>query len=413
MSESLEPSTGAQPSTKSPANGSRRTLLFGGAAAGAVGVGAGWTAAVRDREVATDRVRAKASEVRLDAAAPSASCDPHGTYQAGIDRPTTPQAYLAAEIYDFTDRTSKRVLSLLASFGKYITGATTGTRLGVGGLPPGDLSITVGLGPDVMREFGPQAPGRERLPEFANERVRNLARGGDLFVQVCAGDPAVATLAAIGVREHLGDAVIPRWRQDGFRGPAELRPTRMRAARNLLGFSDGIAVPRTEEELAEHVWLGGDSPLAGGSIGVVRRIVLDLERFHRLSVTEQEQVIGRRRHSGEPLSGGGPDADPRLTVKTPDGEHLIPNGAHVRRAHALASGGATMLRRSYSMHSDAGSGLLFISFQRYLRTFSATQERLDEGDALMDYATVTASANFFMLPGFDERRSLGSQLAAL
>ena len=70
-----------------------------------------------------------------------------------------------------------------------------------------------------------------------------------------------------------------------------------------------------------------------------------------------------------------------------------------------------MLRRGYAFdNGGADSGLMFICFQRDLRTFVATQQRLDERDSLMEYATPTASASFLILPGFDESTPLGASI---
>jgi dye decolorizing peroxidase len=68
-----------------------------------------------------------------------------------------------------------------------------------------------------------------------------------------------------------------------------------------------------------------------------------------------------------------------------------------------------MLRRSYSTDEPA-PGLLFISFQNDLRTFTATLTHMDAADALLELTTTTASATFLILPGFDRQRPLGSQL---
>ena len=70
-----------------------------------------------------------------------------------------------------------------------------------------------------------------------------------------------------------------------------------------------------------------------------------------------------------------------------------------------------MLRRSYGYeNSTADQGLLFVCFQRDLATFVRTQQRLDEVDELMRFATTTASGSFLVLPGFDHRRPLGATL---
>jgi dye decolorizing peroxidase len=68
-----------------------------------------------------------------------------------------------------------------------------------------------------------------------------------------------------------------------------------------------------------------------------------------------------------------------------------------------------MLRRSYSIDEPA-PGLLFISFQNDLRTFTATLTHMEASDALLRFTTTTASATFLVLPGFDGRHPLGSRL---
>ena len=68
-----------------------------------------------------------------------------------------------------------------------------------------------------------------------------------------------------------------------------------------------------------------------------------------------------------------------------------------------------MLRRGYSYeNSSTDRGLVFVCFQRDLATFTRTQQRLDEVDDLMRFATTTASGSFLVLPGFDGRHPLGA-----
>ncbi len=167
--------------------------------------------------------------------------------------------------------------------------------------------------------------------------------------------------------------------------------------------------PRTTAEQERDLWLAGPPAVAGGTLAVLRPMELDLPRFAALSIAEQEAVFGRRRASGVPLSGGTAASGPELGAKTPDGRYLVPADAHVRRAHATAVGVGLMLRRSYSTDQPA-PGLLFISFQNDLRTFTATLTHMDASDALLPFTTTTASATFLILPGFDRRHPLGSRL---
>ncbi len=297
---------------------------------------------------------------------------------------------------------------LLADLGKAVRTLTAGSGAGLLGLPAGDLTVTVGVGPRLVRTAGPALPGAADLPRFSRERITPRARGGDLLLQICADDALLVPLAAAALLDRLGDRVRERWRQSGRRGTEVPVAQGLTAPRNLLGFVDGIVGPHTAAEQERDLWLAGPPAVAGGTLAVLRRMELDLPRFAALSVAEQEAVFGRRRASGVPLSGGTAASGPRLGAKTPDGRYLIPVDAHVRRANPTTVGVGHMLRRSYSM--DEPPGLLFISFQNDLRTFTATLSRMDASDALLPFTTTTASASFLILPGFDRRRPLGSHL---
>lgn len=321
--------------------------------------------------------------------APAATSDRvpcHGDTQAGIAHPA--QAHCDLSVWDAE-------APVLARLSDRIDALTRGS--GLAGLSPAGLTITVGIGPRLV---DPGLPGAEDLPVFPGDQTDDRHRGGDLMLQVCADNPLVVSLA---VAELAGDDLTPRWRQAGFRGP--VGPDG--AARNLLGFADGLVVPRGDTELRKEVWLHDPARVRGGTIAVVRRMRLDVRGFLALPVNEQERVLGRRRDTAAPLSGGGRDADIDLGAKAEDGQYLVPADAHVRRAHPLTSGSGLMLRRGYTYDNGPDDrGLLFISFQKELRTFVATQHRLTEGDALMRYATTTASATFLVLPGFTRDRPL-------
>lgn len=307
------------------------------------------------------------------AAAPAASTavDPYGVHQAGVVTPA--QRHCAVSVWDVPDLD-------LAALGKEIASLRANPALA--GLPVDDLTVTVGLGPRLAREVG-------ELPEFPGDQVPASSRGGDLLVQVCGDDPLSVSLAS-----GLLGRGTPRWQQNAFRGPS----TSAGPARNMLGFVDGIVGPT---EPAREVWLDG-----GGTIAVVRRMRLHVADFLRQPVAEQERVFGRRKGDGLPLSGG---EEVDLSAKSPDGQYLIPADAHVRWAHPMAAGVPTMLRRSYNYDNGGDDrGLLFISFQRELRTFVNTAYRMSDGDALLRFATTTASAAFYVLPGFTSERPLGA-----
>lgn len=330
-----------------------------------------------------------------------------GRYQAGVTLPQPAQRNVLVLVADLA--ASVAVGPLLAELGRTVQALTAGTDTRLLGLPPGDLTVTIGVGPRLVRMAGAALPGAADLPRFSREHIAPQSRGGDLLIQVCAGDALVPPVAATALLDQAGDRLRERWRQSGHRGPDVPVGTSLSAPRNLLGFVDGIVGPHTAAAQERHLWLGGPAPVAGGTIAVLRRMELDLARFAALPVAQQEAVFGRRRGTGSPLSGGAITSDPDLGAKTPAGRYLIPADAHVRRANANAVGAGLMLRRSYSIDQPA-PGLLFISFQNDIRTFTHTLTRMDDSDALLHFTTTTASAAFLILPGFDRRRPLGATL---
>ena len=330
----------------------------------------------------------------------------HGASQAGIERPAVPQGHLEFGVFDLDDGVAPG--AALARLGEAVVEAVSGRSARLAGIAPGDVTVTIGIGPRLVAGVDPALPGAAALPVFAREEIAASDRGGDVMVQVCGSDPLVATLASSAMADAVRAAGgVARWSQRGFRRCGDDG-----YALNLLGFRDGIVQP--DPATSENdVWMAGPARVAGGTIAVVRRLRIDLAGFLGMDVAAQEAAVGRRRGDGCPLSGGAVLAPLDLGAKTADGRYLIPVDAHARRAHPGATGVGVMLRRGYNYDNGVGDqGLLFVSFHRELRTFTETQYRLDEKDALMDRVTATASASFLVLPGFSERTPLGATLYA-
>ena len=324
---------------------------------------------------------------RLAAPTPVAERDPAPPHQPGVIHPPVPQPHCRVVVADFAGRAEPA--KVVAALGDHLSAVDPGT------------TVTVGLGSSFVRTLGGGLPGAEDLPRFAREEIEPAARGGDLVLQVCAPSAADVDRAAARL---LDGALTVRWEQSGFRGPSQPDGT----TRNPLGFLDGTVNPRSAAEMDRDVWIR-NGPASGGTIMVVRRIRLDVARFTGLPDDAQERVVGRSKDTGEPLSGGGPGAEVDLRAKHDDGTYRIPSDAHVRVSHSLASGVGMMLRRPYAYRNGGDDqGLLFVSFQNDLRTFVNTQHRLDEGDALMSFATTTASGAFLVLPAATGTSPLGA-----
>ncbi|MFG2292818.1 Dyp-type peroxidase [Streptomyces sp. NPDC048603] len=327
-----------------------------------------------------------------------------GGRQAGVDRPAQPQGHAVVSVYGFPPEAPFG--EVLARLGREVLELTGSSGAALDGVAAGDLTVTVGVGPRLSAGAGRGGPGDLELPAFAREERTARTWGGDLLVQTCASDPVALLLADVRLAARLtAEGASRRWSQTGFRPPGG------GPVRNLLGFPDGIEIPRSRGELEREVWLPGPGPAAGGTIAVVRRLRIDVPGFLAQPTARQEEAVGRRKTDGSPLSGGGPLDRPDLSAKSPRGRYLVPAMAHARRANPNATGSGRMLRRGYSYHNGPeDQGLLFVSFQRQLRTFTATQRRLDDGDELMGFVTATASGAFLILPGFGPELPLGAAL---
>ena len=396
------------PAPVQPGVVSRRRLLLGtGAGAVALGVGG----------YALGRADIARSGDAADIPAPSTAAEPAsgmplpavGIHQAGVIAPTVPQAHCLVAVAD-VDRSA--LSASLAALGDAVGALTDAADPVLEVTPdgPGDLTVTVGVGPDALASTGrPDLAAMATLPAFAGDAELTAdRRGGDLYLSVNASDPLILE----PVLAHLQQTVAGfrlRWSDMGYRGQVDAGVTR-----NPFGYHDGVIVPRTEAELAADVWIGS-GPLTGGTILVIRRFRLDTRAFRALPAAQQDATIGRRRVDGTPLSGGDLTDQINVNAKADNGDLLIPARAHTRAAHPSFTGSGLMLRRSYSFrNSPIDAGHMFISLQNDIATFTKTQLRLDDGDDLMQFVTPTATAAFAVLPGMQApsggRQALGAPL---
>jgi len=367
-----------------------------------------------------------------------------GEHQSGITTPVQDRLHFAS--FDVTTDSRAELVALLKAWTSAAAEMTAGTPVGDGGVtsydsPPADtgealgldaagLTLTFGFGPTLFEKddrdrFGlrsRQPKALRRLPHFPADNLDAARSDGDLCVQACAHDPQVAVHAIRNLSRIGFGTVALRWAQLGF-GRTSSTSRAQQTPRNLLGFKDGTSNVKAEDtsDLEDFVWVRPeDDPaagwLAGGSYLVARRINMHIEPWDRTSLREQENLIGRNRQEGAPLSGGTEFTEPDFEIKGTDGP-LIPLDAHVRLAHPSRNSGTRLLRRGYNFTdgSDAlgrlDAGLFFLAFVRDPdQHYIPMQLQLSERDGLMEYLQHTGSGLYAVPPGVAKGSWLGEPL---
>ena len=245
---------------------------------------------------------------------------------------------------------------------------------------PAKLAVTIGVGPALWDALSPAARPRALRPfkALAADGRRAPSTGGDVLLHVTSALRDLTFDFVLEARRRLGDAVEVA---------EDVAAFRRKDARDLTGFIDGTENPKAEDERAEWALVGDDDPaFAGGSYVFTQRYVHDLAKWERLSVAEQEDVIGRRKADSEEL---------------PD--ELKPPTSHAARSNLKVGEDEELkiVRQSLPYGNASEAGLFFIA---YCRTPDIPEQMLarmmgtsGDGvhDRLMEFSRAVSGAHFF------------------
>jgi deferrochelatase/peroxidase EfeB len=133
-----------------------------------------------------------------------------------------------------------------------------------------------------------------------------------------------------------------------------------------------------------------------------------IETWDRTSLSEQEQIFGRDKGEGAPLTGKKEFDTPDFAMRNGDGEPVIGTDAHVRLAHP-DNVGVRILRRGYNFVDGSDglgrldAGLFFMAYQRDPRKhFTPLQTALSRSDLLNEYIKHVSSGLFACPPGVQD-----------
>ena len=150
----------------------------------------------------------------------------------------------------------------------------------------------------------------------------------------------------------------------------------------MIGFEDGTANPKSDDARA-------DAALTdeGGSILLTQKWVHNLEKFEKIPVAEQEQIVGRTKYENLELQG---DA--------------MPSTSHVSRTDVDVEGVAQKVyRRSTPFGSVSEHGLYFVSFAKETQRHDIQLKRMygETEDGLSDRLTefsVAKTGSYWYVP---------------
>jgi putative iron-dependent peroxidase len=258
------------------------------------------------------------------------------------------------------------------------------------------LTVTVGFGLPIFEKLGrtESAPDALKLmPGWEGDAFNPVDTQADLIVQICANDRSGTYHAEKAVRGHLAPAFSLRDHEVGLGLPE---------SRGVMGFVDGTGNPKGDARIPV-VLIGDDEADSGGSYLVFRKIREDLAGWEKLTVDQQEKVMGRRKADSAKLD---PEREPATSHR-------------LKSSLETEAGEIEILRRSFPFAGRDEAGLLFVCFVRDLAQYEAVKGQMtsrytgteDVGkDAIESFYTAVSGGYYFVPPQPDDDGYIGDFL---
>jgi porphyrinogen peroxidase len=244
----------------------------------------------------------------------------------------------------------------------------------------GQLSCVMGFGSDAWdRLFG--APRPKDLHPFREIRGVHTAVStpGDILFHIRAASMDLCFELATHIMSRLAGAVSTEDEVHGFKFFDD---------RDLIGFVDGTENPVGPAAEAATLVGDEDTAVAGGSYVIVQKYLHDLERWNKVPVEEQENIIGRHKLS---------DIEQSDSVKKPYAHNVLTS--------IEENGEQLQIVRDNMPFGEVGKsefGTYFIGYARSPQRIEKMLENMFIGnppgtyDHLLDFSRAVTGALFFV-----------------
>jgi putative iron-dependent peroxidase len=230
----------------------------------------------------------------------------------------------------------------------------------------GGVNLVLAFGPETWRSVAPEMAPADLAPfapVIGSDDHHAPATQHDAWLWISGAEPDVTWQSARAASRAVAEAAALAAEQQGFT---------YRGGRDITGFIDGTANPPVRGA-ADVALVGPERPGAAGSHVLTMRWVHDMVAFDRLSVDEQQRVIGRTKADSVELTG---------TDKPPT--------AHISRVETTVGREELQIyRRSVPYGTAAEYGLYFVAFSAERSRFDAMLARMfgNAPDGLRDRLT--------------------------
>jgi porphyrinogen peroxidase len=244
----------------------------------------------------------------------------------------------------------------------------------------GGLSCVAAFGSDAWDKlFGkPRPPELHSFREIRSGERHAVSTPADVLFHIRAKRMDLCFEMVAQIMARIGAAVSAVDETHGFRYFDD---------RDLLGFVDGTENPRGQAALDAALVAVEDPQFGAGSYVIIQKYLHDMSAWNRLSVEEQELVLGRKKLSDIELS-----------------DAVKPSSAHNALTTIVENGKEVKILRDNMPFGKPGHGefgTYFIGYSRSPRTIEQMLENMFIGrppgnyDRLLDFSRPVTGSLFF------------------